>query len=196
MIRSQLGVTIQVSSGDQAGELRDGLVELLVDAVKAGATIGFLEAVSRDEAIEYWERVFAEVEFGRRLLIVAKNGEHVLGAIQLSLAQLPNGKHRGEVERLLVHTAARRQGLGTALMMAAEDAALARGRHLLLLDTRAGDPAGKLYEKLGYIRAGVIPGYALSPSGHLHGSAIYYRDLRDSDAQMLGENDAPTRDFP
>ncbi|MSR53924.1 MAG: GNAT family N-acetyltransferase [Gemmataceae bacterium] len=152
--------------------------------------------MSRDEAIEYWERVFAEVDFGRRLLLVAIQGEDLLGAIQLSLAQLPNGRHRGEVEKLLVHTSARRCGLGTALMMAAEDAALSRGRYLLLLDTRAGDPAGKLYEKLGYIRAGVIPGYALSPSGHPHGSAIYYRDLRDCDPQMLGENDAPTRDFP
>ena len=99
MIRSKLSVTIQIPTGVQSGEMRDGLVELLVDAVKAGASIGFLEAVSRDEAIEYWERVFAEVEFDRRLLIVAKHGELVLGAIQLSLAQLPNGLHRGEVEK-------------------------------------------------------------------------------------------------
>lgn len=196
MTATELSLTIEPLSASEASQSRDGLVELLLDAVSAGASIGFLESIPRDEAIDYWERVIAEVEFGRRLLLVARDGDRVLGAVQLSLAQLPNGRHRGEVERLLVHTSARRQGLGTALLMAVEDAAIARGRHLLLLDTRAGDPAGRLYEKLGYIRAGVIPGYALSPSGKLHGNAIYYRDLRDCDCQMLGENDVPPRDFP
>ena len=94
-----------------------------------------------------------------------------------------------------MYTSARRQGLGTLLLRAAENAAIRLGRTLLLLDTRAGDPAGRLYDKLGYVRAGVIPGYALNPAGRLQASAFYYRDLRDNDGHMLGESDAPPRDF-
>ena len=81
-------------------------------------------------------------------------------------------------------------------MHKAEDAAAGLGRTLLVLDTRAGDPCGRLYEKLGYVRAGVIPGYALSPAGRPQASAFYYRDLRDNDGHMLGESDTPPRDFP
>ena len=110
MTATELTVTIEQPNA-LAAKMRDGLVDLLLDAVDAGDSVGFLESVSRDDAIEFWERVFAEVEFGRRLLLVARDGERVVGAVQLSLAQLPNGRHRGEVEKLLVHTSSRRQGL-------------------------------------------------------------------------------------
>jgi len=54
--------------------------------------------------------------------------------------------------------------------------ALARqyGRTLLVLDTRQGDPSELLYRKLGYTRAGVVPGYAGSADGTLAATAFYY----------------------
>ena len=39
------------------------------------------------------------------------------------------------------------------------------GRSLLVLDTRQGDAAEFLYQKLGYTVGGVIPGYARSATG-------------------------------
>ncbi len=47
-------------------------------------------------------------------------------------------------------------------------------RTLLVLDTREGDPSELLYQKLGYTRAGVIPGYARSGDGALDATAFYY----------------------
>lgn len=175
--------------------LRAGFVELLRDAVAGGASVGFLDPLPDDEAAEYWDAVFAEVEAGGRLLFVAREGDRVLGSIQLAIPDKPNARHRVGLEKLLVHTGCRRRGLGTTLMRAAEEAAGRLGRTLVVLDTRAGDPAGRLYERLGYVRAGVIPGYALSPTGRPQAAAIYYRDLRDCDAHMLGESDTPPRDF-
>jgi len=58
-----------------------------------------------------------------------------------------------------------------------EDLARERGRVLLVLDTREGDAAELLYQKLGYTVAGVIPGYARSASGALDGSVFYYKHL-------------------
>ena len=176
--------------------LRAGLAELLCDAVADGASVGYLHPLSAADAGAYWDGVLADLAACRRLLFVARAAGRVAGSIQVSLPQQPNATHRAGVEKLLVHTAARRRGLGTALMLAAEEAALGLGRPLLVLDTRAGDPAGRLYEKLGYVRAGVIPGYARSSSGRLHGTAIYYRDLRHSDGHMLGEAGGRPRDFP
>jgi acetyltransferase len=171
--------------------LLPGLTDLLIDAVADGASVGFLHPLSEADAAAYWAEVCAEMEAGGRLLFAGRDGDHVLGCVQLALADRPNAAHRAEVQKLLVHTTARRRGLGTALMLALEEEAVIRGRHLLVLDTRAGDAAGRLYEKLGYVRAGVIPGYARSSTGRLHGTAIYYRDLRDAD--LFGDTDARSR---
>jgi ribosomal protein S18 acetylase RimI-like enzyme len=186
---------IERLGGREARALRAGFVELLRDAVAGGASIGFLDPLSDDAAAAYWDGVFDEVDAGDRLLFATRDGAEILGSVQLAIPAKPNARHRVAVEKLLVHSTVRRRGLGTALMRAAEDAAARAGRYLLVLDTEAGDRAGRLYERLGYVRAGVIPGYALSPAGRPLGGAFYYRNLRDNDAHMLGESDTPPRDF-
>jgi ribosomal protein S18 acetylase RimI-like enzyme len=188
-------VGVERVTGREARALRPGLVELLRDAVGHGASVGFLDPLADDEAAAYWDGVFAEVDGGGRLLLVVREADQVLGSVQLAIPDQPNAGHRISVEKLLVHTTVRRRGLGTELLRAAEDAAARMGRYLLVLDTRAGDPAGRLYERLGYIRSGVVPGYALSPRGRPESAAFYYRDLRDDDAHMLGESDNPPRTF-
>jgi ribosomal protein S18 acetylase RimI-like enzyme len=82
------------------------------------------------------------------------------------------------VQRVLVHRSARRQGIAEQLMHRLEEIARERGRSLLVLDTREGDAAERLYEKLGYTVAGVIPGYARSADGSLDASVFYYKQLR------------------
>jgi acetyltransferase len=186
---------VELLAGRDARGLRAGFVELLRDVVNGGASVGFLDPLSDDEAAEYWDDVFDDVEARDRLLFVVRDGDRVLGSVQLAIPPKPNARHRAAVEKLLVHSTVRRQGFGMALMRAGEDAAIALGRTLVVLDTRAGDPAGRLYEQLGYVRAGVIPGYALSTTGRPQATAIYYRDLRDNDAHMLGESNTPPRDF-
>jgi acetyltransferase len=188
-------VDVQQLNGRDARALRASFVELLLDAVNSGASVGFLEPLPDDEAAAYWDGVFADIEVGSRLLLVVRDDQRILGSVQIAIPDKPNARHRAAVEKLLVHTSARRQGLGTLLLTAAENAAIQLGRTLLVLDTRAGDPAGRLYEKLGYVRIGVIPGYALAPTGRPQAAAFYYRDLRDSDPHMLGESDTPLRDF-
>jgi ribosomal protein S18 acetylase RimI-like enzyme len=97
--------------------------------------------------------------------------------VQLDLVTKPNRIHRAEVQKLLVHTRVRRQGLGLALMNAVEAVAREAGRSLLLLDTREGDPAENLYLALRYTKLGVIPNYARSLNGLLEGSVFFYRFL-------------------
>jgi len=46
-----------------------------------------------------------------------------------------------------------------------------------VLDAVTGGDAARLYERLGWERVGVIPGYALLPYGGLCGTTVYYRDL-------------------
>ena len=81
------------------------------------------------------------------------------------------------MRKLLVHRSARGHGVGTALMTAAEDAARARGRTLLVLDTALDGDAERLYTRSGWNRVGVIPGYALFPDGRPCDTVVFWKKL-------------------
>jgi len=175
-------MTIETLAAEGVARNRAALVALLVDAVDSGASIGFLPPLDESEAEAYWDGVAEAVREGSRLVMVARtDGDPgvaaVAGSVQLDLAGRPNGRHRAEVVRLMVHRAARRQGLGRALMLAVERRARELGRTTLVLDTREGDPSEDLYRSLGWTLAGTIPRYARSASGTLDATAIYYRLL-------------------
>ena len=157
--------------------LRARLCEILVDCVRHGASVGFLDPLEPAEADAYWQRIERAVEDGRCVLLVAAPADgDVAGTVQLDVDTLPNQRHRATVSKLLVHTSARRRGLGEALMAEIERAAVARGRSLLTLDTATGD-AARLYERTGWTAAGTIPGYALDPDGSLTGTTFYWKAL-------------------
>lgn len=153
----------------------DQLIALLQDAVASGASIGFMPPLAADEAAGYWRKVLDDVAGGGRLLFAARDGERMVGSAQLALEMRPNGLHRAEVQKVMVHTQFRQQGIGRQLMLAVEAAARLANRTLLVLDTRSGDPSERLYHGLGYMCAGVIPHYARSADGELHDTALYYR---------------------
>ncbi len=161
----------------QAAQAVPELAGLLQNAVHAGAALGFLPPVTDAAAHAYWHSVAAAVTDGSRLLWVARVGETLAGTVQLDLALRPNGLHRAEVMKVMVHAAHRRRGLGRALLLAVEAEARRIGRTTLVLDTRQGDAAEALYAGLGWVRAGVIPDFARSADGSLHATVIYYRLL-------------------
>ena len=154
----------------------DELAGVLMDCVEGGASVSFMHPLPRDRAVAFWRRVGQGVAAGERALLVAEDARGVCGTVQLVLDQPENQPHRADLSKLLVHRRARRQGLGAALMRAAEATARECGKTLLVLDT-ASDEAERLYERLGWVRVGVIPGYALLPQGGLCGTTVYYRNL-------------------
>ena len=125
----------------------------------------------------FWRRVAQGVAAGERALLVAEDARGLCGTVQLVLDQPENQPHRADLSKMLVHRRARRQGLGAALMRAAEATARECGKTLLVLDAVTGGDAARLYERLGWERVGVIPGYALLPQGGLCDTTVYYRNL-------------------
>ena len=154
------------------------LAEVLIDCVEGGASVSFMLPLTRDRAVAFWRRVAQGVAAGERALLVAEDARGVCGTVQLVLDQPENQPHRAELSKMLVHRRARRRGLGAALMRAAEDTARECGKTLLVLDA-ARDEAERLDERQGWVRVGVIPGYALLPHGGPCGTTVYYRDLGD-----------------
>src|SRR5438477_1352546 len=154
----------------------DGLADVLIDCVEGGASVSFMHPLTREHAAAFWRRVAQGVGAGERALLIAEDARGVCGTVQLILDQPENQPHRADLAKMLVHRRARRQGLGAALMHAAEATARECGKTLLVLDT-ASDDAERLYERSGWTRVGVIPGYALLPHGGLCGTTLYYRNL-------------------
>jgi GNAT superfamily N-acetyltransferase len=170
-----MSVRVRRLAGLSAQQI-DQLAEVLHDCVHGGASVSFMLPFPIEEARAFWRGVAAGVDRGERALIAGEVDGVIRGTVQLVLAQPPNQPHRADLAKMLVHRAARRLGLGAALLRAAEDEARAEGKTLLVLDT-ASTEAGRLYERGGWVPCGGVPGYALLPQGGLCDTRFFYREL-------------------
>lgn len=152
------------------------LADLLVDAVESGASVSFAGRLDREEARRWWTATLADFG-GRDVLLVAHDAEGIAGTVQVRGCWQSNQRFRGEGMKLLVHRRARGRGLGDRLMEAIEGEAAAIGLRLLILDTKAGSDADRLYRRRGWTRLGEIPDYALDSEGRPAPTAIFYRQL-------------------
>jgi GNAT superfamily N-acetyltransferase len=116
--------------------------------------------LARNRAVAFWRRIADDLAADRRALLVAEDARGISGTVQLVLDMPDNQPHRADLCKMLVHPRARRQGLGAALMAAAEDLARECGRTLLV------------------VRVGDISRYALMPDGSPCGTTYFYRDLQ------------------
>jgi acetyltransferase len=172
-------MNIQRLTPESTIKLFPKLASLLQDAVASGASIGFLPPLTYEDAVNYWQDVASALKTPYRILLVAEMDQEIIGTVQLDMASRPNGSHRAEISKLMVHTSQRGKGVAQALMDAIEAEAKLAGRITLILDTREGDPSERLYFKLGYTRAGVIPNYARSTDGTLHTTVFMYKLLNN-----------------
>ena len=152
------------------------LCDVLEDCVEGGASVGFLWPLERRKSEAYWRGVVDAVAAGRVSLFVARDAGHIVGTAQLVFASMENQPHRGEISKVLVLRSARRRGIGEELMRAAEAAAWAARRTTLVLGT-ATPEAERLYQRLGWQAAGVVPDYALFPDGSLCATTFYWKRL-------------------
>jgi predicted N-acetyltransferase YhbS len=115
------------------------LATVLIDCVEGDASVSFMHPLSREHAEAFWRNVAEGVAAGERALLVAEDAQGICGTVQLVLAQAENQPHRADLAKMLAHRRCRRQGLGEALMRAAEAMARNCGKTLLVLDTVTGD---------------------------------------------------------
>ena len=161
----------------EIGAHLDGLADVLFDCVAGGASVSYMAPFSHEQARAVFESVAVEIDAGHRLLLAAFDEDRLVGTVQVILALPPNQPHRGEIAKLLVHRSARKRGIAALLMQHAEAEARAEGKSLLVLDTVTGDAAERLYDRLGWTRVGVIPGYALYPDGRPCDTTVFWKAL-------------------
>jgi len=164
---------------DVDSQMIDALADVLMDCVEGGASVSFMQPLTRERAAAFWRKVADGVRAGTRALLIAEDDEGVCGTVQLIFDLPENQPHRADLAKMLVHRRARRKGLGAALMHAAEQTARECGKTLLVLDAVTDGDAARLYAKLGWVRVGDIPNYALYPQGGYCSTTYFYRNLAD-----------------
>lgn len=172
---------IQKLKPEDAGEVLDDLVDILVDCVNRGSgiSITFYPPLDPARARQFWLDKFEDVAKGKRILLAAREPENrrVVGTVMLEFPGSENQPHRGDVQKMLVHGDFRRRGIGSALMKALETASLEAGKTLLVLDTLLKGDAEDLYLQLGWHRVGEIPYFVRGPQGQYATTVYFYKNL-------------------
>lgn len=153
------------------------LSAILVDAVAHGASINFLAGFSDDEGRAFWRSQVPGIARGERQLLVADDGERLLGTVVVTFAHQPNALHRAEIGKMLILSSVRQQDLGRRLLAAAERAAREAGRTLLLLDTESGSAGDLLYRRCGWSEVGRVQDHAYRPDGRLAETTMFHKTL-------------------
>ena len=162
------------------GEARaaaSGLAALLIEAAASGAEVSFLAPVSPEKAARFWNETAEAVGVGARILHVAEDDGGIAGTVQVEPVRSETAPRMASVAKLIVAERARRAGLGAALLEAAERAALAAGRDVLVLDTEENGAAHRLYLRAGWTLLGVIPNATLRGDGTPCSNAVFWKRL-------------------
>jgi GNAT superfamily N-acetyltransferase len=168
-----------------AAEARQYVSELagvLVDCIEGGASVSFMPPFGQSDAEAFYHNVAKGVETGDRILLAAFAEEALVGTVQIVTAMPPNQPHRAEIAKLLVLRSARGRGIARSLMEEVELQAAAAGKTLLVLDTVTGGDAERLYERLNWVKLGVIPKFALFPDGRWTDTTIFWKKLDSAQA--------------
>jgi ribosomal protein S18 acetylase RimI-like enzyme len=170
--------TIRELDGAEALARVAELAEVLRDCVEGGASVGFMLPLAEGRPEAFWRKVAASVAAGERHLFVAEDETgRICGTLSLVVDMPDNQPHRADVSKMLVHRRARRQGMAERLLKAMEAKARELGKTTLVLDTVTGSDASRVYERLGWQKAGDIPNYALMPNGALCSTTYYFLHL-------------------
>lgn len=167
-------IDIRILRGDEAHHHIDALATVLHDCVTKGASVNFMNPFDMAEARDFYTATAGAVARDELVLFAAMDNDRVVGTCQLVPAKTPNQPHRADLAKLLVHSNYRNKGIGASLLAAADQEVKRRGLKLVTLDT-ALDTAEQLYERAGYIRAGVIPNFALWPDGGYCDTVYFYK---------------------
>ncbi len=169
---------IRLLTPPEAQVRRNALVDLLIDAVEHGASVNFVWPMTGAKAETWWDDALLSHARGERLILAAETDGRLDGTVQLVPSTQENQYFRADVAKMLVHSRARRQGLGTALLQAVEEEALRVGRTLLTLDTEKDSAGEHLYARLGWIKFGEVPGYAtFADNSGRSPASFFYKQL-------------------
>ncbi len=170
-------IDIRILDGEEARQRIPELALILKDCVNKGASVSFMNPFSLAEAVGFFTEIAEAVSRSEVVLFAAIEDGRAIATVQLQPVWKPNQPHRADVAKMLVHSAHRNQGLAQKLLDTVDAEAKRRGMTLLTLDTMSDSAAERLYLRAGYIKAGIIPNFALWPDGGLGDTSFFYKEI-------------------
>ena len=161
-------------SPDEVRAAADELATLLLDAHESNMALGISGPLTRERARSSWVDTASLLSPSDRVLLVGRDGDEIVGTVQVVRSHADNGGHRAEIVRLAVRGDQRGRGLGRQLLEAAVERARGMGVRLLYLTTHADTGSDRFYEAVGWTRSGVMPLYSERPDGTLADNAFFY----------------------
>jgi len=168
--------------------LLSSFVDIHMDVIEnEDREMTFIPPLQRVDILQWWEDYAKQPAERRTLIMVLEKNlaevEELAGFVMLGKPWSQTGPFRGYIEKLIVSSRYRQQGIAKRLMKKLEEVARSDGRILLMLDTEEGSTAEFVYPRMGYIEMGRIPNYAISPSapekGRLTTGVFFYKDLEN-----------------
>jgi len=169
-------IAVEKLTAFEATDLEE-LCDATETSILEGGGFGWLTPPPRATLERYWQGVLLVPE---RDLFAGRIDGIIGGSAQLVRPPRNNEAQAfaAAITTNFVSPWARGHGMARMLTEAVEEAARARGLHLLTLDVRAGQEAAiQLYESLGYDRWGTNPNYAMV-DGELVAGYYYAKRLR------------------
>lgn len=166
------------------------MVELWVRVTNAGGAVGFVAPTTSDEVAPTAAVELDRVRDGRDDLVVAFDGDTLVGFGFLVTSDSPASAHVGLVRRLQRDPEARGRGIGAAVLAELEAAGSDRGLELLTLTVRGGTGYERFYEAHGWHVDARLPGRLRGPDGRERDVVCL------SKPSAIGHEAAPTVPLP
>lgn len=132
-------------------------------------TIGFPGPLDSPAGNLLLSQLDADVAAGRRHVLIAEQGDLVVGQVIISPHHLPNCKHLVELSRGIIDPAYRGAGLAFNAFREIASKCEEIGGEVIYLDVRAGTLAAELWKSFGFIPFGHMPDYARVNGRCYHG---------------------------
>ena len=121
-----------------------------VDGELAAAFARLIPQLSSSTEAPDEERLRRIVEFPANRLLIARDGDEIVGTLTLVVFPIPTGL-RAWIEDVVVDESARGRGVGEAMTIEALRLAAAEGARSVDLTSRPGrEAANRLYQRLGF----------------------------------------------
>ena len=134
----------------------DDLLQLINSVVDEGAQIGKDRKVSREEEIDWLSGLLARLERGKTFFLIGEAKGKIIASSDIN-RQDGFQKHVGVVG-IAIMKDFREVGIGTAMMRVLIEQAKKMGMEILTLTAFASNErAIHVYEKVGFLKTGLIP---------------------------------------
>ncbi len=138
------------------------------------------EEVTDPKVIENWMET---LDYDLMLPLVALHGDRIVGAASLRFSLSAWTRHQGQVN-LSTDPRYRANGLGTLLLQSLEEVAAAMGLEQLTAEVPPElTKAFYLFEKLGFQKAAVLPGFVMDAAGRESDIVLMIKSLAPAPAK-------------